>query len=201
MEPKEQLLDRESKDKALQIGRASLELFVRGGGFFQPDLNNLPTNLIRAGACFVTLTNKGHLRGCIGHTDAKRPLAEDIARNAAAAARDFRFNPVQAYELDQIRLEVSVLTPFQNLPFSNYEELIQKLRPDIDGVMLTFGIKRALLLPQVWRRIPDPSQFLAAIAYKGGIPMQCLYEAPSSVIVQIFQVQHFCEAGYQEPGN
>lgn len=199
MEPQEQLLGQESRERALKIARASLDLYVREGEIHQPDLTDLPPELRKPGACFVTLTNRGRLRGCIGHTEAKRPLAEDVARNAAAACHDFRFNPVQIGELDLIRLEVSVLTPFQELPYEDYDELIDRIRPGIDGMMLTFGIRRALLLPQVWQRIPDPEQFLAAVAYKAGIPLQSLHETPANVTVQVFQVQHFCEVGYVEP--
>ncbi len=195
------ILDEENGRFIVHIARQSLEKYILDNDHDSPDLTLLPPELKEFGATFVTLTNNGRLRGCIGHTLARIPLAEDVAQNAVAAAQDFRFAPVEKTELDDIRLEVTVLTPFQIVSYQDFDDLIGKLRVDIDGVMLTLGQKRALLLPQVWKRLPGPTRFLEAIAQKAGIPSQELRASPPTVKVQVFQAQHFAEPGYLEPRN
>ena len=196
-----EVLDLESGRIVVQVAREGLEQYIRYGKTYQPELLELPASLQEPGASFVTLTNGGQLRGCIGHTLAKIPLAEDVARNAAAASRDFRFAPVDPDELVNIQLEVTVLSPLRQLTYDNFNDLLDKLRLGIDGVMLTHSVKRALLLPQVWHRLPDKTRFLEAIAYKAGIPVLELQTIPPTVVVHIFQAQLFAEPGYREPGN
>lgn len=193
-------LDRESGILAVHIARISLEQFVQDTTLYKPILATLPPGLQQRGACFITLTNDGILRGCMGHTDALYPLAEDIARNATAASRDFRFPPVTVAELDTVRLEVTVLTPLIEIHYKNVDDLHRKLRPGIDGVMLSKQKTRGLLLPQVWKRIPEPESFLEAILQKAGIPSREIRSQPPCIRAHRFQVQHFSEAGYIEPG-
>lgn len=122
------------------------------------------------GASFVTLTRHGELRGCIGSLEAWRPLAEDVAANARAAAfRDPRFTPLTAGELAGIRVEVSLLTPAQPLPWRDEAEALAQLRPGIDGVILIAGRHRATFLPQVWEQLPNPADFLAHLKRKAGL--------------------------------
>ena len=137
----------------------------------------------------------------MGHTNAQYPLAEDVARNATAAARDFRFTPVIEDELADIHLEVTILSPLVQLRFANFDDLVQRLHPGIDGVMLTWQMKRGLLLPQVWRRVPNPVDFLEAITFKASIPTEELKARPPTIVAHTFQVQHFAEPGYREPGR
>jgi AmmeMemoRadiSam system protein A len=183
------------------VARRGLELYVREGVVYYPDLGALPTAVSQPGCSFVTLTRNGRLRGCIGTTEPRSPLADDVACQVRAAAHDPRFAPVKLDELADIRLEVTVLTPALPLVYSNYEELLQKLRPEIDGVVLNWQERRGVLLPQVWRRIPRPDHFLAILARKAGIPERELTAVPPAVNVLTFQVQHFAEPGYLEPGN
>jgi AMMECR1 domain-containing protein len=103
--------------------------------------------------------------------------------------------------LDGIRLEVTILAPAQPLAFVNYDDLLPRLRPQIDGVILTWRERRGVLLPQVWRRFLKPEQFLAVLARKAGIPELELTAVPPTVGVLIFQVRHFAEPGYREPGS
>lgn len=122
------------------------------------------------GASFVTLARHGELRGCIGSLEAWRPLAEDVAANARAAAfRDPRFAPLTAGELAGIRVEVSLLTPPQPLPWRDEADALAQLQPHIDGVILSAGRHRATFLPQVWEQLPDPADFLAHLKRKAGL--------------------------------
>jgi AmmeMemoRadiSam system protein A len=127
--------------------------------------------LARQAATFVTLRLEGELRGCIGSIDARRPLGEDVAGNARAAAfSDPRFEPLRAAEFATVNVEVSVLSPRAPLAVANVEEAIRAMRPGIDGIYLEYGDCRATFLPQVWESLPDPRQFLAALRHKARLP-------------------------------
>ena len=130
-----------------------------------------PEILQKPGACFVTLTRDGALRGCIGSLEACRPLLDDLRSNALAAAlRDPRFPPLTAAELPDVDIEVSVLGTPQALVFSSEAEALSRLRPGIDGVILTAGGSRATFLPQVWEQLPDPAEFIGRLKQKAGLP-------------------------------
>lgn len=127
------------------------------------------------GASFVTLTSGrapgGALRGCIGSLEARRPLREDVEANAVAAAlHDPRFAPLTARELDDTVVEVSVLSAPAALPAADEAELLARLRPGVDGVVLSSCGRRATFLPQVWEQLPDPADFLARLRHKAGLP-------------------------------
>ena len=127
------------------------------------------------GASFVTLTSGrapgGALRGCIGSLEARRPLRADVEANAVAAAlHDPRFAPLTARELDDTVVEVSVLSAPAALPAADEAELLARLRPGVDGVVLSACGRRATFLPQVWEQLPDPADFLARLRRKAGLP-------------------------------
>ncbi len=185
----------------VQMARQSLERGVRQRRLFLPDMAVLPTAVQQPGASFVTLTNQGQLRGCIGNTTPRWPLAEDVVRNAVSASRDSRFKPVGVDELGDVRLEVTVLSPPRLLPYASYTALLRQLAEQQDGVILSLDGRRGVLLPQVWQRIPDPDQFLDIIARKAGIPFPALRQSPPVVEAQTFQAQCFMEEGYLEPGG
>jgi len=124
------------------------------------------------GASFVTLTRKGDLRGCIGTLEAHRPLGIDVRENAVAAAfRDPRFMPLSRTEFDDVRVEVSVLSPHEVLAAGTEKDALAVLRPGIDGVVFEYGHFRSTFLPQVWEQLPDPAEFLAHLKRKAGLPL------------------------------
>lgn len=142
---------------------------------------------------FVTLTEGGRLRGCIGGLEPRAPLAQDVWEHAyAAACDDYRFEPVQPAELDQIEVEVSVLTPPEALAYDGPEDLQRKIRPGVDGVILGVGLRRATFLPQVWEKIPDPVEFLDRLAEKAGLPPEAWRRG--QVSVHTYQVFSFHES-------
>lgn len=150
----------------LAIARASIEGRAEAaGGGAEPGWLREP------GASFVTLRLDGELRGCIGSIDARRPLGEDVARNAHAAAyRDPRFPPVSSEELPRLAVEVSVLSPREPLPVRSESEALERIRPGIDGIALEYGAASATFLPQVWESLPSPEAFLDALRAKAGLP-------------------------------
>lgn len=135
-----------------------------------PEATNL-AELAQPGASFVTLTQGGRLRGCIGSLEAHRPLAADVAANALAAAfDDSRFSPLVAEELARTRVEISLLTPAEPIAFTDEADAVARLRPGIDGVILTRGERRATFLPQVWESLPTPRHFFIQLKLKAGLP-------------------------------
>lgn len=122
-------------------------------------------------ACFVTLTQQGELRGCMGTLEAHRSLLADVKANAIAAAlRDPRFLPLTAPELPQTDIEISLLSPMQSLQFDNEAHALAQLQPGIDGVVFEFACYRSTFLPQVWAQLPTVTQFMAHLKHKAGLP-------------------------------
>jgi len=126
--------------------------------------------LAAPGASFVTLTQHGQLRGCIGSLQAWRSLRDDVVSNARAAAlHDPRFAALKPTELAVTRIEVSVLSAPEPLDFSSREDALAKLRPGIDGVILSASGSRATFLPQVWDELPTPDVFISHLLRKAGL--------------------------------
>ncbi len=122
------------------------------------------------GATFVTLTQAGELRGCIGSLEARRPLLQDVKANALAAAfQDPRFMPLEQNELELTRVEISLLSPSETLTFNGEQDALAQLRPHIDGVVFEYRHYRSTFLPQVWEQLPDPETFMAHLKRKAGL--------------------------------
>jgi hypothetical protein len=185
-------LSEQSRQTLLHVARIALEAAVRSEVPPKLDLSNLPPELRAIGASFVTLTKRGELRGCIGSLEASKPLIEDVAEHAVAAGlEDYRFPPVQPHELQEIEIEISRLTPTQPVSYTDSQELLSRLRPGVDGVVLKDGWRRATFLPQVWEKLPDPEQFLRQLCQKlGSAPNAWRYK---KLEVFIYQVEEFRE--------
>ncbi len=126
--------------------------------------------LAQLGATFVTLTQNGALRGCIGSLQAHRSLEQDVRANAIAAAfRDPRFPPLTLEELPRTRVEVSLLTAPVLMSFVDEADALRQLRPNVDGVIFSAAGKRSTFLPQVWEQLPTPQQFMAHLKQKAGL--------------------------------
>jgi AmmeMemoRadiSam system protein A len=135
------------------------------------DADRFQAPLNEPGASFVTLHSGAALRGCIGSLEAKRPLICDVAENAFSAAfRDPRFAPVKESELEDIHLDISVLSEAQPLVFESERDLLQKIQPMVDGLILKDGDFRGTFLPSVWESLPDASNFLQHLKLKAGLP-------------------------------
>lgn len=126
--------------------------------------------LTEHGACFVTLTQHGELRGCIGTLQAHRPLLEDVKTNAVAAAlHDPRFPALRVAELDYTEVEISLLSPATAMAFNDENDALAQLRPGVDGVIFQYGHYRSTFLPQVWEQLPQPREFMAHLKHKAGL--------------------------------
>lgn len=180
------------KKYLLRIAREAIDDAVRGLPLRLIDRSGLSPLLLSDGASFVTLTIRGDLRGCIGALEAYQPLVDDVQEHAIAAAlEDYRFSPVQAYELETIRIEISRLTAPIPLRYDSAQDLPGLLRPNVDGVILREGRHRATFLPQVWEKIPDPNSFLSQLCLKMGAPGN--YWTKTHLDVSTYQVEEFHE--------
>ncbi len=129
-----------------------------------------PAWLEEPGAVFVTLTQQGRLRGCIGSLEAHRALGRDLEANAQAAAfHDPRFPPLELAELGRTRIEVSILSKPEAMHCTDEAHALAQLRPGIDGVIFQSSWHRATFLPQVWEQLPEPRQFMAHLKLKAGL--------------------------------
>lgn len=127
--------------------------------------------LQQEGACFVTLHFNKDLRGCIGSVIAHKTLLDDLLDNAHSAAfRDPRFSPLKIQELKNITLEVSILTPPEQIEYQNYEDLLLKIEPKKDGLIINYNGYQGTFLPQVWEQLKTPELFLEHLAYKANLP-------------------------------
>jgi uncharacterized protein len=127
--------------------------------------------LAEHGACFVTLTQFGELRGCIGSLQAHRPLLDDVKNNAVSAAmRDPRFAPLNTEEFDITEIEISLLSPSQEIQVRDEADALAQMRPGVDGIVFEYGRYRSTFLPQVWKDLAQPRDFLAMLRRKAGLP-------------------------------
>ena len=141
---------------------------------------------------FVTLKIQGQLRGCIGNLTATESVLEGVKRNAINAAfHDPRFASLTAAELDQTDIEISILTIPQRLEYCDSQDLIHKLRVNVDGVILRKGKASATFLPQVWEQLPRPEDFLSHLCQKAGLSPDAWKRSKLEILT--YQVQSFEE--------
>ncbi|MFP4146341.1 MAG: AmmeMemoRadiSam system protein A [Halorhodospira sp.] len=130
----------------------------------------LPQTLYQPGAAFVSLHQRESLRGCMGTLTPRQPLVHSVRDSAINAAfNDPRFEAVQRDELDALTVEVSVLGEAEPVHADSEEELLERLRPGQDGLILQEGPRQATFLPAVWTLLPDPRAFLAQLKLKAGL--------------------------------
>jgi AmmeMemoRadiSam system protein A len=158
------------KQTLLQLARASIQHGLQKGKPLPVDSKDYDSELQQPLACFVTLNEAQQLRGCIGHLSAIQPLVLDVAENAYSAAfSDPRFPSLQPSELDQLEIEISVLSQPQAMQVTSESDLLEQMRPQIDGLILEDGVYRGTFLPTVWESLPDKQDFLRHLKMKAGM--------------------------------
>lgn len=184
-------------DKAylVKLARQTLEQYLKDRSVPKPDEAKLSPALKEKGACFVTLEKKtSGLRGCMGTFSFSEPIYKTVIDRAiAAATEDPRFNPVSYDELKDIKLEISVLTVPKELPFSSPEDLLSKLVPMRDGVVLSTRYGGSTFLPQVWEQLPNKEEFLSELCMKHGAPPYTWRDDYRNIKVEIYEAIVFGE--------
>ncbi len=185
------------KDKKFLLGlaRQSIAYFLQ---YHKPleidekELENYSPTIKQKRGCFVTLTIDNELRGCIGCFESNKPLYQTIIEMAISAAFfDYRFSPLSKEELEQIKIEISILTPPQELKYNDALDLLQKLKPLKHGVIIIKGNYQATYLPQVWEQIPGKEEFINSLCLKAGLPFDCWKK--EKLDVKIYEVESFKE--------
>jgi AmmeMemoRadiSam system protein A len=177
----------------LDLARKTVQEAATTGQLPEVSADGLTPKFTAAKGCFVTLTKRGELRGCIGYILPQGPLYRAVVENARnAAIRDPRFPAVRPGEVSQLEIEISVLTKPLPLFFSSPEDLLHQLRPGVDGVVLQIGNRSATYLPQVWEQIPDKVDFLNNLSEKAGCESSAWREPGVSVF--IYHVESFKES-------
>ena len=187
------ILSEDEKKILLKVAREAIRAVAQGEkpAVLLPE--KFSRNLKQEGASFVTLTNKGRLRGCIGSLEASQAFVIDVQEHAVAAAfEDYRFPNIDLDELCDIEIEISRLSPMVPLRYENPEELAKILHPKVDGVLITDGYRRATFLPQVWDKVPEAEDFLSHLCMKMGVEPD--YWRRNHLDVYTYQVEEFKES-------
>ena len=186
-------LSAQDKVILLKLARQAIQRAVNG---MEPQticVEDFSPALQDFGCSFVTLTIGGQLRGCIGALEPYLPLVQDVCEHAVSAAmEDYRFAPVKPVEMNQLEIEISHLSTPQPLDYGSPEELLSRLRPGIDGVIIKDEYRRATFLPQVWEKIPAAEDFLNQLCRKMGAQGSLWRKKRLQVFV--YQVEEFHEA-------
>jgi AmmeMemoRadiSam system protein A len=176
----------------LGVARRTIEQELFGRKTQEKPERDLPTIFHERRGTFVTLTIQGGLRGCIGHIIPHESLIEGITINAINAAfRDPRFRPLTREEWKNVKIEISILTEPESLSYSDADDLLRKLRPGVDGVIIKKGRYQATFLPQVWEQLPKKKEFLGHLCLKAGLDGDAWRQG--DLEIQIYQVQAFEE--------
>lgn len=164
------LLNKANRQLLLQTAREAIRQGLDNGRLLPMNSEDYPKPCRENRATFVTLTIDMQLRGCIGSLQAERALIIDIAENAYAAAnKDPRFPPVQEQEFEQLKIQLSILSPSTPLFFNSESDLLEQIRPGIDGLILEYNLKRGTFLPSVWAQLPTAKEFLRHLKQKAGL--------------------------------
>lgn len=183
------MLSPDDRQTLLEVAAASIRQGLETGRPLHVDVAQYSPALQAPGASFVTLTLGGQLRGCIGMLEPIRPLVEDVAENAFAAAfRDPRFPPLSPAEYERLEYHISILNRPEPMQFDSEVDLVRQLRPGVDGLILEDDGHKGTFLPSVWESLPDPADFLRHLKMKAGLPPNYWSD---SIKVQRYTVEEF----------
>ena len=181
----------EQKNIILKIAKDAIKEAVLNKQIIDKEalIQNYPW-LKAKGAVFVTINEFNSLRGCIGSIIAHQSLIDDIIQNAKSAAlNDPRFKPVSKEELDNLEVEVSILTEPKPLPYDNIDDLRSKIKPGIHGVILQYNEYQATYLPSVWEQISSFDEFFGSLCMKAGMSPNCLTLHPNIYVYEAIKVK------------
>ncbi len=174
----------------LKIARDAIKARLDGIHMNRNALLSTDPELLKKKATFVTLTLHEQLRGCIGSLIAHRNLLDDLIANAESAAfNDPRFTPLTTVELDEVKIEVSLLSEPKNIIYTDKNELKYLIHTGSDGVIIRLGNYQATFLPQVWEELPDFDTFFTHLGMKAGIGSNPLSYHPEIYTYQVDKIK------------
>ena len=191
MADSQKLNDQEGK-YLLEVARKTIDQEISGNKTADEEDKLVSPKFKEKRGTFVTLTIDDNLRGCIGSLIAQESLLEGIKENSINAAfKDPRFNPLSKKEWPKVKIEISILTDPKPLEYSDADDMLKKIRPNVDGVIIKKGFYQATFLPQVWEQLPDKKEFFSHLCLKAG--MDGNEWEKGKLAVYTYQVQAFEE--------
>ncbi len=164
-------LSADEQVRLLDIARQSIHSGLESGRPLQLDVTGFEDNLRIEAAVFITLTRFGDLRGCIGSLQATDPLVLAVTSSAFNAAfRDHRFGKVDSTEVNDLHIEISVLSKLEPVEAASRQSLLDELEPGVDGLLMEDRGYRSTFLPKVWEKLPSADEFLGELMQKAGLP-------------------------------
>lgn len=174
----------------LKLARQAMRDGIQGGGLPEVAPETLAATLHTPSASFVTLLLGGKLRGCVGNLVATQPVYLSVMHNAVGAAlRDTRFAPMTLEESARATIHISLLSPPSPLQFDSITELLEQVKPGMDGVVLKQAGRTSTYLPQVWEKLTGKESFLDSLSRKAGLPPDA-WRLPGAEIL-VFRVSEF----------
>jgi AmmeMemoRadiSam system protein A len=187
----------QQKQEMLTLARSAIKTYLETGRPPRITAKQVAPYLRKPAGVFITLTLNGQLRGCIGHLKATMPLFKDITENAINAAfNDPRFIPLQENEFSKIKIEISVLGQPKPISYSCVADLLSKITPHQDGVIISKGFHKATYLPQVWEELSDKEGFLCSLCIKAGLNPYAWQN--EKLDIETYQVEKFAETNNSE---
>jgi AmmeMemoRadiSam system protein A len=185
------MLTDNQKKTLLKLARQAIATYLQSGEMLSADLDNLPGNLSEPQGTFVTLELDKQLRGCIGNLTPIEPIAQNVINNAINAAfKDPRFQPVTSAELQEIKIEISIISPLKHLAYHDSEDLLKKIKPG-QGLIIHEKLASATFLPQVWQELPEKQDFLSHLCAKAGLSANA-WKA-GKLKVETYEVENFSD--------
>ncbi len=182
-------LPQEYRTQLLDIATRTIAHGLHKGKPPQVALNTFKFPLRSIAKTFVTLKIDGKLRGCIGSMQPMQALVQDVVANSFKAAfADPRFKPLTAAEFPHIEVSISILSQPTALTLKNEADLLAKLQPDMDGLIIRGAGKQALFLPSVWEDIHHPRDFVQALKRKAGLQHE---QWPADMQAWVFTAEKF----------
>jgi len=173
-----------------RLAHEAIETAIQGRPAPEPASGSLTETLCRDTATFVTLRLHRRLRGCVGNLVARDPLYRSVIHNAIGAARrDTRFEPVTLQESGQLEVHISLLSDLVPLQTGSPAELLDQIRPGLDGVVLRQAGRVSTYLPQVWESFSKREDFLESLCRKAGVEQSAWKESGAEILV--YRVSEF----------
>lgn len=195
-----ELLNNTEKKLLLNLARKSIETKLDGTTIPELNFNSFSKIITEKTGCFVTLHKNGELRGCIGYILGIKPLYQAIIDNARNAAfSDPRFPMVRKEEMDFIQIEITILSQPRELKYSDKDDLLDKIVPFEDGLIINKSYHQATFLPQVWEQLPKKEDFLTHLCYKAGLPPNEWEKG--TLVISVYRAYYFNESDLNEEKN
>ncbi len=165
------IMNKKDKKYLLKIARRAIQKYFQDEGVFQIEEDELPQSLKEKNGTFVTIWKNNELRGCIGNLESEKPIYQSVIDNCIASALlDPRFTALKNDELNDIKIEISILSELKKLPnFTDHNSFLKYLNKYKPGLLIKKETYQATFLPQVWEDLNSAELFISHLCEKAGL--------------------------------